>query len=154
MSQVGRTLKNLEAPRPLKSSVSRLSNSHHAPAYELQTSKFLLWAVISIWAKLMYYFVFCTFEICCSWRIDNIDWKCGRFCVDGTMQSRQHEHAIGEFACTWTAIGRLFKVNIGSRYIISMQTIGRNAFTFYFTLFHAQRTWNFAMHHKMSAWVS
>lgn len=44
MSQVGRTLKNLEAPRPLKSSISRLSNTHHAPAYELQTSKFLLWA--------------------------------------------------------------------------------------------------------------
>lgn len=41
MSQIGRALKNLEAPRPLKSSISRLSNAHHAPAYELQTSKFI-----------------------------------------------------------------------------------------------------------------
>lgn len=42
MSQVGRTLKNLETPRPLKSSSNRQVSTQHAPVYELQTSKLIL----------------------------------------------------------------------------------------------------------------
>lgn len=56
-----------------------------------------------------------------SWRIDNSDRKCGRFGFDGTLQSRQHEHVIGKFAYTRTAIGRLFEINIGSRYLPSIR---------------------------------
>lgn len=40
MSQVGRQMKNLEAPRPLKSSMSR--TVHQTPLYGLQTSNFQL----------------------------------------------------------------------------------------------------------------
>lgn len=36
MSQVGRAIKNLETPRPLKSRQA----SNHAPQYEVQSSKY------------------------------------------------------------------------------------------------------------------
>ncbi|XP_031619001.1 eukaryotic translation initiation factor 4E-binding protein Mextli isoform X2 [Contarinia nasturtii] len=48
MSQVSRSLKNLEAPRPLKSSSANRQTHHATPAYELQTIEELITLVENV----------------------------------------------------------------------------------------------------------
>lgn len=59
MSQVSRSLKNLEAPRPLKSNNANRQTHLATPAYELQTS---------MYKPIQYDFCLCFFFACILWK--------------------------------------------------------------------------------------
>lgn len=120
MSQVNRSLKNLEAPRPLKSNANHRQSHLPMPAYELQTSMYnFFWTrFLCIWIlKWNFYF---------SRGTNNISGKCCWFCIHWSMQSRQYVNIAIEFTYPWPTIGRVFEINIGPRYCSLFFSFTRN----------------------------